>query len=76
MCYTDAIYVRFNLKVLHFYLHRYQYIFNRDPDSNVYGANMGPTWVLSALDGPHVGPMTLATRGGLQAGILNPRLTI
>ena len=28
------------------------------PDSKIYGANMGPTWVLSAPDGPHVGPMT------------------
>ena len=32
------------------------------PDSNVHGANMGPTWVLSAPDGPHVGPMNLAIR--------------
>ena len=32
------------------------------PDSKVYGANMGPTWVLSAPDGPHVGPMNLAIR--------------
>ena len=24
------------------------------PDSKVHGANMGPTWVLSAPDGPHV----------------------
>ena len=31
----------------------------RSPDSNVHGANMGPTWVLSAPDGPHVGPGTL-----------------
>ena len=30
------------------------------PDSEVHGANMGPTWVLSAPDGPHVGPMNLA----------------
>ena len=30
------------------------------PDSKVQGANMGPTWVLSARDGPHVGPMTFA----------------
>ena len=29
------------------------------PDSTVHGANMGPTWVLSAPDGPHVGPMDL-----------------
>ena len=31
-------------------------------DSEVHGANMGPTWVLSAPDGPHVGPMNLAIR--------------
>ena len=29
------------------------------PDSNVYGANMGPTWVLSAPDGPLLAPWTL-----------------
>ena len=32
------------------------------PDSKVHGANIGPTWVLSAPDGPHVGPMNLAIR--------------
>ena len=31
-----------------------------DPDSKVHGANMGPTWVLPAPDGPHVGPMNFA----------------
>ena len=35
------------------------------PDSKVHGANMGPTWVLSAPDGPHVGPMNLAIRVGI-----------
>ena len=35
---------------------------NIDPDSKVHGANMGPTWVLSAPDGPHVGPWTLLSR--------------
>ena len=34
----------------------------RDPDSKVHGAKMGPTWVLSAPDGPHVGPMNLAIK--------------
>ena len=29
------------------------------PDSKVRGANMGPTWALSAPDGPHVAPMNL-----------------
>ena len=28
--------------------------FRKYPDSNVHGANMGPTWVLSAPDGPNV----------------------
>ena len=32
-------------------------------DSKVRGgANMGPTWVLSASDGLHVGPMNIAIR--------------
>ena len=33
------------------------------PDSKVHGANMGPTWVQLAPDGPHVGPMNFAIRG-------------
>ena len=32
------------------------------PDSKFHGANMGPTWVLSAPDGPHVGLTNLAIR--------------
>ena len=32
----------------------------RFPDSDNHGTNTGPTWVLSAPDGPHVGPMNLA----------------
>ena len=35
------------------------------PDSKVHGANMGPTWVLSAPDGPHVGPINLTIRVGV-----------
>ena len=31
--------------------------YNEIPDSKVYGANMGPTWVLSARDEPQVSPM-------------------
>ena len=30
------------------------------PDGKVHGANMGPTWVLSAPGGSHVGPMDFA----------------
>ena len=32
------------------------------PDSNFHGAHMGPTWVLSAPGGLHVGPKNLAIR--------------
>ena len=32
------------------------------PNSKIYGANMAPTWVLLAPDGPHVGPMNLAIK--------------
>ena len=28
-------------------------------------ANLGPTWVLSVPDGPHVGPMKVAIRVGM-----------
>ena len=35
------------------------------PDSKVHEANMGPTWVLSAPDGPHVDPMNFAIRDHL-----------
>ena len=38
------------------------FILNFFPDNKVHGANMGPTWVLSAPDGPHVGPINLAIR--------------
>ena len=27
-----------------------------NPDNKIHGAIMGPTWVLSAPGGPHVGP--------------------
>ena len=32
------------------------------PDSKVHVVHMGPTWVLSAPDGPHVGSMNHAIR--------------
>ena len=34
-----------------------------DPDSKVYGANMGSTWGRQDPVGPHVGPMNLAIWG-------------
>ena len=40
-----------------------------NPDSKVHGANMGPTWVLSAPSGPHVGPMNLAIREVAQTSL-------
>ena len=48
---------------------------NKDPDSTVHGVNMGPTWVLLAPDGTHVGPMNLAIRGVIfQSHVLNNAL--
>ena len=38
------------------------------PDSKIHGANMGPTWVPSDPDGPHVGPMNLAIRDVYEVG--------
>ena len=35
------------------------------PDNKVHGANMGPIWVLSAPDGPHVGFMIHAIRDNI-----------
>ena len=34
-------------------------IYNNYPESKDHGANMAPTWFLSASGGPHVGPWTL-----------------
>ena len=58
-------------------LSRYHCILQaRYPDSKVHGANMGPTWVLSAPGRPHVGPMNLAIRafphGDIMAGTCFP----
>ena len=44
-----------------------RWVIRENPDSKVYGANMRPTWVLSAPDGPHVGPMNLVIREAIQA---------
>ena len=44
------------------------------PDSKVHVAHMGPTWVLSAPGGPHVGPMLAhepCNQGCLQIVLLN-----
>ena len=35
------------------------------PDTKVHGANMGPTWVLSAPDGPMLAPWTLLSGSAL-----------
>ena len=41
----------------------------RYPDSKVHVANRGPTWVLSAPCGPHVGPMNFVIRVIIQIEI-------
>ena len=40
-------------------------IVSQNPDNKIHWANIGPTWVLSAPDGPYVGPMNLVTREGI-----------
>ena len=40
-------------------------------DSKVNGINMGPTWVLSAPDWPHGGPMNLAIRAAPTTDVPN-----
>ena len=42
-----------------------------NPKSKAYGVNMGPTWVLSATDGPHAGPKNLVIRESTDATNLN-----
>ena len=41
---------------------------NNFPDSKAHGTNLGPTWVLSASDGPHVGPMNFPMLGPMLSG--------
>ena len=57
--YSKAVYI-FN--GIHNELYHQWCFMYTNPAIKVYGANMGPTWVLSAPDGPHVGPMNLAIR--------------
>ena len=51
-----------HMSIVHFYI-RYMSDGVPNNDVQVHGANMGPTWVLSAPEGPHVSPMNLAIRG-------------
>ena len=46
------------------------------PWKQVYGANMGPTWVLSAPGGPHVGHVNLAIWDDLNQWWLYMRLSL
>ena len=40
------------------------------PDSKVHGTNIGHIWVLSAPDGPHIGPMNLVIRVCARVSVL------
>ena len=53
---TPAVYQLFNVCIAIGILHN---MVSEFPDSRVHGANMGPTWVLSAPRGPHIGIMNL-----------------
>ena len=61
------LYLQLNNEFTHDIKNPFNYIYEVQlihdfPDSKVHVANMGPTWVMSAPDGPHVGPMNLAIR--------------
>ena len=57
---------------LHLYYTLIVHSYNRDrPDSKVHGANMGPTWVLSA---PDVGPWTLLSWRRLETRVRSHHL--
>ena len=45
--------------------------FRHNPDIKVCGANIGPNWVLSATDGPHVGPMDLVVREDMNIQLID-----
>ena len=50
-------------------MNMYVAVHKYEPDSKVHGANMAPTWVLSAPDEPHDGPTNLAIRGATIEGM-------
>ena len=58
----DALNPKISMFLVSSYIFLFAQSIEASPDSKVHGANMGPTWVLSAADGPHVGPMNLAIR--------------
>ena len=49
--------------------HLYLFIY---PASKVRGANMGPTWILSAPGRPHVGPVDLVIRVSIRFCLTSP----
>ena len=60
--------VKFSIKVLKIYFWSWKgpsKVLSFHSREAVGTLNMGPTWVLSAPDGPHVGAMNLAIRGRL-----------
>ena len=59
------VWYRNGLPIIYIFTQAYYCLFAclyRIPDGKNNGANMEPTWVLSAPDVPHVGPMNLAIR--------------
>ena len=63
---VDAFQVRFHWQITH-----KKWVADLgSPDSKVRGANMGPIWVLSAPDGPLVGPMSFAIWGSFSQSVI------
>ena len=74
--YSNAAIVARGLCKLFFVKSHFRGYTQKIPDSKVHGAKMGPTWVLSAPDGSHVGPMNLAVRVASFWDVVHIRNTI
>ena len=55
-----AVINSFTMLRYHFYSYSSICVVEAIPDSQMHEANVGPAWVLSARDRPHVGSMNLA----------------
>ena len=62
MYHENNIHSRWDLYMTHNIAYRPLISLGITPDNKAHGDNMGPTWVLSAPDGPHVGLVNLAIK--------------
>ena len=74
---TSALYIIKHFAVNHFVTSGFtSQMASSAPDSRVHGANMWPTWVLSAPGGSHLDPMSLAIWGGYRFHVMMLSCTV